>query len=148
MELQDLANNLSEMNSLCEQLVSLLIAKREAMKSLRVNDVQDLLMEEELLLERVRAQDLEFKEAITAVSRRYGVSPEGFLARPEARGLRTLKDSIKGVQQRIREESQKTLILAEHVSGFLKQMQGEAQAPLTYSPRSRTYPPHQSYSLH
>jgi len=148
MELQHLVNSLNEIISLCVQLEALLKAKRSAMTALRLDEMQGLLMEEELLLERVRSQDQEFKEQIRVAAGRLGLTPERFMERPEARGLRPLRDTVKSVQQRIREEGDKTRLLAEHVSGFLKQMQGEAQAPLTYSPRTRTYPSHLQQRLH
>lgn len=147
MELQKLINDLMDIIALCEQLVSRMESKREAMKALRVAEIEAGLMEEELLLERIRYQDQEFKGALEATARRYGMTPQGLLTRPEAFGLKRQVDRVKVAQQKVQEQGELTRFLAEHVTRFLKQMQGEVPE-LTYASRLRPSSHTSSYAAY
>lgn len=135
MELQMLESSLIELSSLCEQLAALLESKRQAMKVWQVEQVEALTMEEELLLERVRSEDQEFRQALERLARDQRMTTTEILNHPKASRLRALRARVETAQRAVRQQGAMTQALADHLTGFLKKMQGETSASvLTYGP--------------
>lgn len=133
MDLQKPISDLAEITALCSRLSGLLENKRQAMKAFALESMEALVMEEELLLEQLRCQDLDLKETLERLAGARGLTVAQWLARPEAARFRSARADADAAVAEVRRQALMTQKAAEHVVAFFRHWQASQAPTVSYA---------------